>query len=833
MYICSLCDATKLSFKKYVRHLKLQHSSDKNFRVICNVDGCRNSFNRVRNLVRHVSRKHKVGSDIPEPDESDDALSVASNTDSIHSESGLNEHSDASVGATRVLTLDTLTKKIDELQLYFMRFMVMVKEKYLLPEAARADIADEVTFIFETLHEMYSTVFKSTCCTYSFDMSADLVCKYMFAPESPITRIFKDFSTDYNVAQYLKNRNILVESRKEFVTVGECTINFEYVPVPQVLTNVLSNREIIEHILQVSGSRRDDEWLRDYADGTAFKSHEFFTAHPDALRLHFYSDEFEVCNPIGAQRGKHKVLGIYYMIGNIDSRYRSQEKFIHLACLIRYQDLKLIKDCDRSCYLFFKPLIHDLQALATTGIVVSVDGKPFTFRAALATISGDNLSSHAMAGFQTHFHSGRICRLCMIDHADIAKCFTESSQTLRTVAVHKYHVDAVNASPTNISIYGVTHECVFNQLGYFEVTQSFPPDIMHDLLEGVIPQTVRRIIAAVVSLRRCSVADINKRLKMRYTGIDKKPIMLKDTMLKDSGSLTGSASQKWSLFLLLPQLLNDYVTSNDSFWQVYLMLLDVTDYVFAQSVRYSELYYVEGLITAFLNLYCETFGSNAVTPKFHFLVHYSRMIRVFGPLRHLWCMRFESKHQYFKKVIARLHNFINVTTTMAKRHQLLQTYELWGSDVLGASVHSIGKTTVLSVTSLPSLLQASLTERFNIEFVEIETFASSSKVMFDRVKVNVGHVFVFKCVEEEEVPAFILVKFIINIRGTWVMCGRLLISNEFISHYHAYKVTLGDGWVTMLPSQLHDHESHLMFEINNSTYVSIKYQSNARCIEMY
>lgn len=44
------------------------------------------------------------------------------------------------------------------------------------------------------------------------------------------------------------------------------------------------------------------------------------------------------------------------------------------------------------------------------------------------------------------------------------------------------------------------------------------------------------------------------------------------------------------------------------------------------------------------------------TPKHHFSLHFVEDIRRFGPLRHVWCMRFESKNQEHKRA-ARTGNY--------------------------------------------------------------------------------------------------------------------------------------------------------------------------------
>lgn len=48
------------------------------------------------------------------------------------------------------------------------------------------------------------------------------------------------------------------------------------------------------------------------------------------------------------------------------------------------------------------------------------------------------------------------------------------------------------------------------------------------------------------------------------------------------------------------------------------------------------------------------------------MVHYPTCIRKTGPLLHSWCMRYEAKHNFFKK---QLKSFKNVTKTLALKHQ--------------------------------------------------------------------------------------------------------------------------------------------------------------------
>jgi len=42
-------------------------------------------------------------------------------------------------------------------------------------------------------------------------------------------------------------------------------------------------------------------------------------------------------------------------------------------------------------------------------------------------------------------------------------------------------------------------------------------------------------------------------------------------------------------------------------------------------------------------------------------------------------MRFEAKHNYFKRLVERINNFKNISYSLARRHQALQAYLLQSS----------------------------------------------------------------------------------------------------------------------------------------------------------
>lgn len=58
----------------------------------------------------------------------------------------------------------------------------------------------------------------------------------------------------------------------------------------------------------------------------------------------------------------------------------------------------------------------------------------------------------------------------------------------RTIDTHNQQVQEVKQDPTVAKQYGVKGGCVLTDgLGHFHVVRGYPPDILHDLLEGIVP----------------------------------------------------------------------------------------------------------------------------------------------------------------------------------------------------------------------------------------------------------------------------------------------------------------------------------------------------------
>ena len=82
----------------------------------------------------------------------------------------------------------------------------------------------------------------------------------------------------------------------------------------------------------------------------------------------------------------------------------------------------------------------------------------------------------------------------------------------------------------------------------------------------------------------------------------------------------------WSLGRLLPFMVGRFIPQEDEYWENYLLMLQITDYLLAPEITADEVAHLKILIemhhTSFVSLYPDC----SVLPKMHYLVHMPRLI---------------------------------------------------------------------------------------------------------------------------------------------------------------------------------------------------------------
>jgi hypothetical protein len=76
--------------------------------------------------------------------------------------------------------------------------------------------------------------------------------------------------------------------------------------------------------------------------------------------------------------------------------------------------------------------------------------------------------------------------------------------------------------PADKSMYGINEESTLSNLSSFHPITSLPPDIMHDILEGIMPKLTSCLLHTIVSTRLCSAAQICQRINIFTYGTSDK-----------------------------------------------------------------------------------------------------------------------------------------------------------------------------------------------------------------------------------------------------------------------------------------------------------------------
>ncbi|XP_058252310.1 uncharacterized protein LOC131357377 isoform X1 [Hemibagrus wyckioides] len=180
--------------------------------------------------------------------------------------------------------------------------------------------------------------------------------------------------------QYYRE-NFKVVDPVEYVLETKGNKTFQYVPILQSIQNLLCQNDLLDKMVESHSSQQlgDVHQHRSVQDGLYFKPNDLFS---DDLRISLclYVDDFEICNPLGTSRKKHKLCAIYWVLGNVPSMFQSTLSSIYLAVLCTTEDVKTY-----GFEKILRPLLHDLQILEQSEEIVTM-GTP----AKLLVIFGEN-----------------------------------------------------------------------------------------------------------------------------------------------------------------------------------------------------------------------------------------------------------------------------------------------------------------------------------------------------------------------------------------------------------------------------------------------------------
>ena len=329
---------------------------------------------------------------------------------------------------------------------------------------------------------------------------------------------------------------------------------------------------------------------------------------------------------------------------------------MQLVMLVNENDFRCVEQN------IFEQLVRDLESLETDGLTHG----NIRFSVVLSAICGDNLGSHCIGGFVQNFSTCE--HFCVLTKTEFDNgCLSAHDEQIRTPQSYHNAVATLHSSNCN-HVEGVKYQSIFNRLKSYHICQpGLPPCVAHDLFEGVVAFDIPLFLRHFVKQKYFAIDSVNKRLEcLQMSSSDSKT--RPPSLSKSLERLTGTASQNWCLLRLIPVLMSDDV------YQTLLLLREAVELIMAPAICTGQVAYMKVVIEDYLQRRRKLFPEVRLRPKHHYLTHYASLTLKFGPLIRLWTLRFEIKHQFFKRCIRNSRNFVDVTGMLANRHQLLQAY---------------------------------------------------------------------------------------------------------------------------------------------------------------
>lgn len=465
--MCNSCcfDTEKQYFEHLGGHLKKFET------VPCVFKGCNYKTNVYTTFHSHKSRKHNPHSvDFKTAVFHAYQSQTNDETNSVESE----DYCDPFLGDGQDLN-KTIIKRLG---LLLLKLECIVNTSHTCIN----ELADELHFLTGSvsslvIKEIIVTTLRKHDCSIEDAVISDLVkdlCQ--LNPFCAALRVDGPLSTQYRREQFFKEYLSLTEPVEYILESGKKT--FQYIPILPLLSQLVNNRHIQDTILH-SRSTDVSSGYRSLHDGSFLRDNSFFCGDEVKLPLILYIDDFEICNPLGTSRKKHKVTAIYWVFADIPATLRSTLTSIYLALLCKADDVK-----QYGYTKVLEPLLRDLKSFEDNGIFVPSLGK--VVKGTVFAVVADNLGAHSIGGFVESFSASHFCRFCVGERAQIQEHEVgEGLFALRTKIDYTMHVTAALANREDAHVFGVKRQCpISDSLSYFHATSGYPPDALHDLLEA-------------------------------------------------------------------------------------------------------------------------------------------------------------------------------------------------------------------------------------------------------------------------------------------------------------------------------------------------------------
>lgn len=490
---------------------------------------------------------------------------------------------------------------------------------------------------------------------------------------------FKKINTDYMLRKYLEKKQLVcplsqVTINNRLAPVyknGECVYDEKKAKAVIIQLDILfkkfleNGRKIDEAIINLKRLQQNDMGNREHFVQCDLwkKKMEHYDKDEIILPYFWYADGYGVNNPLRSK--SCSIESNYFSFPTLE--HPLAESNIISGAFMKSKDLD-----DFGTDKCFKHYVKQFNNLAENGIIFTIKGKKTRVKFLLNLILGDNLGINKYFDMNNHA-SKNSCRFCRLSTDFTRSSSKENPEAMRTIENYDQDIEENDHKAT-----GIKKKSSLNKIKHWHVTQNKHVDVMHDWFEGILHYVMCFIILALIGCKYFTLDMLNNRIRTFSYGsieIGNKPTEITEKHLT-SKSLRMTARQLWCFTNYFGFMIGEFVTDkNNPIWLFYLKVLELQDIIMGTKFDDETLDRLKKLIDEFNTDYV-TLSKDTLKPKFHNLTHYPNIIRHSGPPRFYSSLRFEAKHQFYKKYAHAITSRKNVLLTLAIKSQIMFAYHL-------------------------------------------------------------------------------------------------------------------------------------------------------------
>ena len=514
MYICYICGSKShliCAFRCHLQtHLVL---GELTYPVKCQQGQCKSTFNKLSNFIRHLRQFHAV----------DHTLTTASYCASDTNSQTNTSHVDVIVESDSELPVIHRVNDAHHVE-------TLQQEAISMVAALRANSSIPYFVIPEIVQSVDSMIGRPTTVDYfqsetnyllrGCGISGQVLATVDFSLKQQcdtLSQPLNFLSTRYKQDQFFNNHPLAVKPETVFLghrfenrsgVTRSVYDSFQYVSVEATLRSLLANPEYVKVLMN---DKCTPGLITDCWDGLLYKRHPLLgNTSKFTIAIQMFYDGMGTTNPLRGQSSMCNVGVFYFIVKNLPNVLNSCFSNVHLVSLCYAQDLKTY-----GFSAVLSKFVREMKWLTDHGFTGSfpVLGE-CTVYVSLLQVAGDNLALNSLLGFIESFSVDYFCTMCTASQTDIQCKFYETEFDMRSIATYNEDVARVTGSKiSRIHSHGVKTRCVLNKIPGFHAVKNFSLDIMHIILEGIVPVELSCVLFYLCSTHRAvSVAEINRRV---------------------------------------------------------------------------------------------------------------------------------------------------------------------------------------------------------------------------------------------------------------------------------------------------------------------------------